>query len=61
METWISNGAQLAWLVDPDQRNALIYEPGQPAHLETGDKVIGTGPVKGFALDLCEVWKLYED
>ena len=61
METWISNGAQLAWLVDPDQRNALIYEPGQPARLETSDKVIGTGAVEGFALDLSEVWKLYED
>ena len=61
METWIANGAKLGWLVDPRHRNVLIYEPGKKARGETGNKVTGSGPVEGFALDLTAVWILYED
>jgi Uma2 family endonuclease len=61
METWIANGAKLGWLIDPYNRNVLIYEPGQAVRLETADKVAGNGPVAGFVLDLTAVWSLYED
>jgi Uma2 family endonuclease len=61
MELWIANGARLAWLVDPENRTVLVYQPNKPAHAVTGKKVTGTGPVEGFVLDLVEVWSLYED
>lgn len=61
MEAWIANGAQLAWLIDPENRNVLIYEPEKPARVVTAKKVTGAGPVEGFVLDLAEVWSLYED
>jgi Uma2 family endonuclease len=65
METWIANGAQLGWLVDPCRRSVLIYEAGQEAgkkpRVETGDEVTGSGPVEGFVLDLAAMWTLYED
>ena len=61
MESWIANGAKLGWLIDPYSRNVMVYEPRQPVHMETGDKVAGTGPVAGFILDLADVWSLYED
>ena len=66
MESWIANGAMVAWLIDPENRNVLVYEadqpqPDQPARVVTAKKVIGTGPVEGFVLDLGEVWSLYED
>jgi Uma2 family endonuclease len=61
MESWIDNGARLAWLIDPYKRNVLVYESGQPDRLETAHKIAGTGPVEGFVLDLAAVWSLYED
>jgi Uma2 family endonuclease len=57
MREWLDNGAQLAWLIDPETRTVEIYRPnrepeilGSPASLE------GEGPVDGFVLDLPAVW-----
>ena len=61
MEAWVAKGAQLGWLVDPENRNVVVYEPDEPARVMTAKKVAGTGPVEGFVLDLTEVWSLYED
>jgi len=61
MESWIANGSLLGWLIDPYDRNVLIYEPGRSARLEKTDKVSGTGPVADFVLDLAPVWSAYED
>jgi Uma2 family endonuclease len=61
VEAWMANGAKLGWLVDPYNRNVMVYEPGQAARVETADKVAGSGPIMGFELDLASVWSLYED
>jgi hypothetical protein len=61
MESWIANGSQLGWLIDPYGRNVLICEPGRAARLEKADEVVGTGPVEDFVLDLAPVWSAYED
>ena len=61
MESWIGNGARLGWLIDPYNRNILVYEPGQPVRIEIESQIAGTGPVAGFLLDLAAVWSLYED
>jgi Uma2 family endonuclease len=56
MELWIKNGAELAWLIDPFNKNYSIYRPSpKNAARELSEGrviIIGTGPVEGFQLDL---------
>lgn len=53
METYIANGVQLAWLIDPQERTVTIYRTGQaPELLRKPSTVRGEGPVEGFVLDL---------
>jgi Uma2 family endonuclease len=57
MREWIANGAQLAWLIDPDNRSVEIYRPNaEPESLSKPESVQGEGPVEGFALNLTPVW-----
>jgi len=57
MREWVANGAQLAWLIDPERRAVEIYRPGhEPETLENAVSVAGEGPVSGFTLDLRRVW-----
>ena len=60
MESWIANGAALAWLIDPYKKRVFVYSPGLPAGTITGNSIQGVGPVEGFTLDLGEVWRCYE-
>lgn len=60
MESWIENGVQLAWLLDPYERQVWVYHPGQPERPTTDLLLSGSGPVEGFTLDLGRVWKRYE-
>lgn len=58
MEMWITNGAQLAWLIDPERRAVAIYRPGDsPELLHDPTSVQGTGPVAGFELVLSRIWQ----
>ena len=58
MGEWIENGAQLAWLIDPERRAVEIFRPGRdPETLDDPRSVGGEGPVAGFTLDLAEVWE----
>jgi Uma2 family endonuclease len=57
MEEWIANGAQLAWLIDPETRTVEIYRPNcEPEVLANPETLKGEGPVEGFVLDLRTVW-----
>ncbi len=57
MQEWIDNGAQLAWLIDPDTRSIEIYRPGLPPELRTDlDSITAEAPVEGFHLNLRRVW-----
>jgi Uma2 family endonuclease len=60
MEEWIANGAQLGWLIDPQSRSVLVFEPGKEHRVVKDNAIAGTGPVEGFALDLIEVWNSYQ-
>lgn len=60
MESWVANGARLAWLVDPYRRCVEVYAP-EAAAMEIWSKLVpGYGPVEGFALDAAQVWECYE-
>jgi Uma2 family endonuclease len=57
MQAWIDNGAELAWLVDPERKAVEVYRPGRaPEVLEGVTAVYGEGPVGGFVLELARVW-----
>ncbi len=58
MREWISNGAALAWLVDPETRTVEIYRAVtvEPEILNQAERVAGEGPVGGFVLELAPVW-----
>src|SRR5262249_14452742 len=56
MQEWIANGAQLAWLIDPERRAVEIYRPGlEPEILENIDSIEAGPPIEGFRLDLRRV------
>jgi Uma2 family endonuclease len=61
MESWIDNGVQLGWLIDPYQKRVFIYRPGVEMSTFTGKALKGIGPVRGFHLDLGRIWRYYED
>lgn len=53
MREWVENGAELAWLVDPERRVVEIYRVGrEPEVLVNVESVAGEGSVEGFVLDL---------
>jgi Uma2 family endonuclease len=57
MQQWIANGAELGWLIDPENKTVEVYRPGrEPEVLEGGSMVEGEGPVAGFVLELGRIW-----
>jgi Uma2 family endonuclease len=57
MQTWLDNGAKLAWLVDPIAASVTIYRPGRaPQTLERPENVKGEAPVDGFELRCARLW-----
>ncbi len=57
MEMWIANGAELAWLIDPERRVVEVYRPGEEPEVHQDPiSVQGTGPVRGFELVMGRVW-----
>ena len=57
MQTWLDNGAKLAWLVDPKRKVVEIYRPGEEPEIhEQPTSVQGDGPVAGFELVMARIW-----
>jgi Uma2 family endonuclease len=57
MRQWTANGAEVAWLIDPERRVVEIYRPGQePEILFDPSSVQGEGPVRGFELVMQRIW-----
>jgi Uma2 family endonuclease len=57
MREWMENGAQLGWLLDPDNRTAYIYRPErEPEQVINPERLTGEGPVAGFVLVLADIW-----
>jgi len=57
MREYIDNGAELAWLIDPEQKRMYIYRPDVPVEqLQAPPKVSGDPVLPGFVLDLREIW-----
>lgn len=57
MEEYVANGAQLGWLIDPEERKVYAYRPGaEVVCLENPTQVAGDPLLPGFVLDLDRVW-----
>lgn len=62
MVDYLEQGAQLGWLIDPQNRTIEIYRTNGEVEKCTGmDKVEGEGPVVGLVLDLKYVWDPFSD
>ena len=58
MESWIANGAELAWLIDGDARTVHVYRAGEAPRILKGlRQLAGVGAVAGFTLRLEFIWK----
>jgi len=59
MQTWLDNGAQLAWLIDPIDGNVTIYRPHRsPETLDRPESVSAEAPVDGFVLRTARLWSV---
>jgi Uma2 family endonuclease len=57
MQTWLDNGAKLAWLIDPIDGSVTIYRPNQaPETLDHPEVVKAEVPVDGFELRCARLW-----
>ncbi len=57
METWIANGAQLAWMIDPYEATVTIYRSiNEPQVLIRPEFLAGEAPVGGFRLNTNGLW-----
>lgn len=53
MEEYIENGAQLGWLIDPQQKKVYVYRPDtEVLELDRPTSISGEPLLKGFTLDL---------
>ncbi len=57
MREYIANGAQLGWLIDPQEKKVYIYRPSAEARcLENPETISGAPVLPGFVLDLRRIW-----
>jgi Uma2 family endonuclease len=58
MQEYIDNGAQLGWLVDPEDKRVYVYKPNSPVECLAHPAEISGDPVlPGFVLDLHGFWE----
>ena len=58
MLEWVENGAELAWLVDPERRVVEVYRAGREPETVSGTEFVeGEGSVAGFRLGFGRVWE----
>ena len=58
---WISFGAQLGWLVDPQNRAVWIYRPNQePQRLERPSRLDGEAVLPDFSFDFQPIWEMLD-
>lgn len=57
MREYIAQGARLGWLLDPPSRTVYVYRPDTPVErLNQPEHVSGEPVLRGFVLDLREIW-----
>jgi Uma2 family endonuclease len=58
MQEYLDNGARLGWLIDPLDKRAYLYRPGQPVEtLENPEALSGEPVLPGFVFQIQELWE----
>ena len=58
MEEYITNGAQLGWLIDPTEKKIYIYRPQSPVEcLDNPESISGEPLLPGFILNVQTLWE----
>jgi Uma2 family endonuclease len=58
MRRYLTNGARLAVLIDPDRRVVEVYDPGADPRVTEARESVSLDPVlAGFALDLTQIFE----
>ena len=59
---YLAAGAQLVWVIDPDDRSAVVYRADGTDEDYDSDGVLDGGDLlPGFTLNLAEIWEEVED
>ena len=54
---WLSHGARVVWVVEPDSRRVLVYESGKDRRDLTLDEVLETGDIlPGFSVPVTRLF-----
>ena len=57
MQEYLDNGARLGWLIDPIDKRAYVYRPGQPMEILDNPQSLSGDPIlPGFRLNVQELW-----
>jgi Uma2 family endonuclease len=57
MQAYMANGAQLGWLIDPQEKKVYIYRPNAEVDcLENPMTISGEPLLSGFTLNLQQLW-----
>ena len=57
MAEYLTNGARLGWLIDPQNRQVHIYRPNRPITILNAPTTISADPeLPGFTLNLQTIW-----
>jgi len=58
MREYMANGAQLGWLINPEEHSVITYRPtGEPEIRISIASIEGESPVGGFKIDLQSIWE----
>jgi Uma2 family endonuclease len=57
MDEYIENGARLGWLIDPIEKKVYVYRQGRELEVLEGPETVSGDPLlRGFTLNLQEIW-----
>jgi Uma2 family endonuclease len=57
MREYSANGAELGWLIDPEQRRVHVYRPGlDTQRIDEPTELAGEPVLPGFVLHLAPIW-----
>lgn len=56
MLEYVQNGAELGWLINPDEKRVYVYTTNGVETLGAPESVAGTGKLEGFVLNLQHIW-----
>ena len=58
MQLYLTYGARLAWMIDPKNKTARVYRPGQDFDLLPGDRMLtGNSVLPGFRVSLARIFE----